>query len=253
MEKCYRRLPLTGLINARELGGYPTENGGITKYRVFIRSEVPRNLTVSDVAFLRDYGIKTSIDFRGNKEVARQPSYLKDVDWITYLRSPTFNRQVAFGSRPPEGGPPVSAFVDWGEKYVEMAENCKIWVRETLDLLLRSDGAVIYNCTTGKDRTGMISALLLGLAGVSDDDIVADYCVSQIYLTPVYIELRKAFLKQWPLEELHLTNPFFKTDPENMSALLAHFKEKYGGVTAYITDCGLSDAVQTALRRKLTI
>jgi protein-tyrosine phosphatase len=201
MNRCYRRLPLGGLYNARDLGGYPTRDGGMTKYGVFIRSEAPRDLPESDLLFLRAYGVKASVDFRGDKEVSRQPSCLDGVAGMDYFRSPTFNEQVAFGTRDKgKKGPPVSSFVDWGQKYAEMADDCRDWVREVFGILDSIDGGVLFHCTTGKDRTGVVSALLLGLAGVPEDDIVADYCISEVYLTPVYEELRAEFVKHWPSE-----------------------------------------------------
>lgn len=253
MEKCYRRLPMTGLLNARDLGGYPTYDGRITKYKTLIRSEAPMKLTEADFTFLKDYGIKTSIDFRGDREVERQPSSLKDAEWVRYVRSPTFNEQVAFGSRKKGKGPAVTAFVDWGEKYVEMAAGCKEWVRCTLELISESNGGVIYNCTTGKDRTGMISALLLGLCGVSRNDITADYCVSEVYLTPVYEELIRGFSEHWPDETVNITDPFFKTNPKNMEHLLAHFEQEYGGITGYVKSCGADGGVIESIRRKLVL
>jgi protein-tyrosine phosphatase len=59
MENFYRRLPLTGLKNARDLGGYPTRDGGATRYRTLIRSEAPLKLTEADLTFLREFGVKT--------------------------------------------------------------------------------------------------------------------------------------------------------------------------------------------------
>jgi protein-tyrosine phosphatase len=253
MENFYRRLPLTGLKNARDLGGYPTRDGGATRYRTLIRSEAPLKLTEADLAFLREFGVKTSIDFRGDREVERQPSVLKDAGWVRYLRSPTFNEQVAFTSRQTSKRPAVSSFVDWGEKYVEMAEGCRDWILTTLTLIAQSEGAVLFNCTTGKDRTGMISALLLGICGVSNDDITADYCVSEVYLTPVYEELIRTFLEYWPNETVSIADPFFRTSPKNMQRLLAHFDERYGGVEAYVRACGAGEAVLQSIRRKLIV
>lgn len=252
MASCYRRLPLQGLCNARDLGGYPTKDGGITNYGVFIRSEAPRSLTTADMSFLKDYGISKSIDFRGDKEINRQPSFLKDVRWIHYINSPTFNEQVAFGTRASGGGPPVTAFVEWGKKYIEMAEDCTGWVKQTFEIIAESTGAVHFNCTTGKDRTGVIAALLLGLSGVADEDIIADYCISQVYLTPVYEELMAAFLKHWPNEKVSLSDPFFKTDPDNMMALLQYFKSQYGGIEGYLAACGVNSDTLCLIRRRLS-
>lgn len=243
----YRRLPLEGLLNARDLGGYPVKNGGVTKYRQFIRCEAPRNLTGNDLAFLKEYGIKNSLDFRGDREVSRQPSFLHGLDWVRYHRSPTFNEQVAFGAKAADGRPPITSFVRWGEKYIQMSEDCRDWIKNTLEYLAGCDGGVMYNCTTGKDRTGIISALVLGLAGVSDEDIIADYCVSEVYLQPLYEELRKEFLSMFPLEKAELTDPFFKTDPENMTSLLRHINKKYGGIREFTSVCGLSSGAADQL------
>jgi protein-tyrosine phosphatase len=253
MERCYRRLPLEGLLNARDLGGYPTSDGRITKFRALVRSEAPQKLTEKDIAFLKDYGIKMSIDFRGDREVDRQPSVLRDAEGLNYIRCPTFNEQVAFTTRKPGKRPAVTSFVEWGEKYVEMAEGCKDWVGCTLGYIAGSEGGVLYNCTTGKDRTGLISALILGLCGVSYDDITADYCVSEVYLTPVYKELIRIFLEHWPNEKVSIDDPFFRTNPKNMEGLLRHFDNKYGGVAGYVKASGVTDDVIEAIRRKLVL
>ena len=253
MAPCYRRLPLEGLYNARDLGGYPAAGGKMTRYGVFVRSDAPLRLTEADLAYLRDFGVTLSVDFRGDREVTSEPSCLSGAaEWVTYLRSPAFNEQVAFAARARAGGPPVSTFVDWGEKYVEMAESCKAWVKSTLTYFSASGGAVLYHCTTGKDRTGIISALLLGLCGVSYEDIIADYCVSEVYLTPVYVRLADAFRRHWPRERVSLTDPFFKTAPANMAALLRHLDERYGGIPGYLADCGVPNGVSDALKDRLS-
>ena len=252
MDACYRRLPLDGLVNARELGGFPTRDGKLTKYRVFVRSEAPRTLSARDVTFLRDYGVTAAVDFRGDRETEREPSCLSDAGWLRYLRSPTFNDQVAFATRGTSAGPPVTSFVDWRVKYVEMAEDYKGWVKATLELLASADGAVLYHCATGKDRTGVITALLLGLCGVSDADIIADYCVSELYLAPVYERLIAGFKKHWPDEPVSLSDPFFRTAPENMAALLRHLNDAYGGIPDYVEACGVDRSAAGLLRRRLS-
>jgi protein-tyrosine phosphatase len=251
MAVCYRRLPLEGLYNARDLGGYPATGGKITKYGVFVRSDAPRCLTEGDLTFLKDFGVTMSVDFRGDREVVMDPSSLAEAGWVRCLRSPAFNEQVAFAAGGGRGGPPVTSFVDWGAKYVEMAEECKGWIKTTLELFGGSGGAVLYHCTTGKDRTGIISALLLGLCGVSDEDIVADYCVSEVYLRPVYERLIDGFREHRPSEAISLTDPFFKTSPGNMAALLRHLNARYGGIRGFLSACGVPDTVIETLRNRL--
>ena len=78
-----KRLPLEGLCNARDLGGFPAL-GGYTRFGVYVRSEVPRDLTEKDLAFLRAYGVTTSLDLRGPKESEDTPSRLKGAAGIDY-------------------------------------------------------------------------------------------------------------------------------------------------------------------------
>jgi len=243
----YRRLPLQGLRNARDLGGYPTHGGGVTAYAKFIRAESPKSVTKKDLEFLKSYGITDSIDFRGDAEVARSPSVLAAAPGIDYHRCSTFDRQLAFAS----GSISVGAFVDWGEKYIELVERSGAWVCDTFMVMAGASGGVIYNCTTGKDRVGVISALLLGLAGVSEGDIIADYSASEIYLVDIYEDLLSKHFARWSEEEKNLDNPFFKTEPKNMRALLGHLRGRYGGIVPYIKNCGVGDDKLSALVQKL--
>ncbi|MCL2401569.1 MAG: tyrosine-protein phosphatase [Oscillospiraceae bacterium] len=248
----YRRLPLVGLKNARDLGGHPTMGGGVTKFGRFIRCEAPRALTTDDIALIKSCGITDSIDFRGDSEVAAYPSVFASDESFIYHRCPTFDKQLAFASaNHPKNRPAMDAFVNWGEKYIELITNSKDWVRTTLGVMAQSRGGVIFNCTTGKDRVGVISALLLGLTDVAEADIIADYCVSELYLAEVYREVLAHYLKRWPGETADLSSPFFRTAPENMETLLAHIQTAYGGVAGYLESCGLTADELTLLREKL--
>jgi len=243
----YRRLPLEGLRNARDLGGYPTYDGGITRFSKFIRSESPKSVTHDDLQFLKACGITDSIDFRGDSETQRSPSVFAAAPDFIYHRCPTFDKQLAFAA----GSISVSAFVNWGDKYIELVERSRAWVCDTLTVMAGAKGGVIYNCTTGKDRTGVISALLLSLAGVSEADIIADYCVSEIYLVDIYEDLLSKHFARWSKEETNLDNPFFRTAPENMKALLDYLRDHHGGIERYVKECGVSDDVLTTLRERL--
>lgn len=244
----YRRLPFENLKNARDLGGHPTCGGGCTVWGRFIRSELPRHLSGQDLALLRRLGVSGSVDLRGDLEVEKAPSALSQVPGISYRRCPLFDAKAAAIA----GGPaPASADLAWGQAYVHMAEVQKPWVQKTLPLLAAAEGCTMFNCTTGKDRTGFLSALLLGLAGVDDRDIIADYCISQVYMFPIYREMEQFFPFKTPEGGLDLTNPFFRTAPENMEALLAHFSAAYGGVAGYVRACGVDAACIERLRRRL--
>lgn len=246
----YRRLPLTGLCNARELGGFAIP-GGTTQYGRFIRSEVPNEITKSDVEFLTRYGVKMAVDFRGVAELERMPNLLSHEVSIDFRHIPTYNSQVARGAGISRDRP----FVRWAELYIQMCDGNTDWVKSVFQTFAQARGAVVFNCTTGKDRTGIISALLLGLAGVSREDIIADYCVSEVYMHNKYLKL---FKKMPPLKEgypenleSNLSDPFFRTSPDNMRCLLDHIDKKYGGIRAYLKYCGVEADTADLVRAML--
>ena len=242
----YRRLPLDGLANARELGGFPCAEGS-TAFGKYLRSEIPARLSEGDFAFLKEYGLKTVIDFRGGEEITRTADVLAACDWITYIHLPVFDEDVVRGSAQDmlKG---MAADFSWGKHYIQMAESKKDWVKAVLDTIAGSEGVVLFHCTTGKDRTGIITAVLLGLCGVSEDDIAADYCVSEIYLREMY----KSMSKYVPVDmEMDGPNPFLSTAWENMVTLLEYVYKTYGDMAGYVRDCGITQETVDAIRGKL--
>ena len=153
-----RRLPLKGLYNARDLGGYPVAGGKQTAFGRFVRSEAPCELGEEDIQALADYGITMSMDLRSLREQSVRPSSLKDLPHMAYCSMPLL-REAAI----PDGQ--TKTFRPWGEEYIDMAEGAREWAVEALTLAAERDGAVLYHCTTGKDRTGLMSCYLLSPGG----------------------------------------------------------------------------------------
>ena len=250
---CYKRLPLTGLVNARDLGGYPTADGRVTRYRVFVRSELPRALTEADIAFLMAYGITLAVDFRGGHEVEQIPSCLHAEPWLRYVHNPLVNADAAKGSLHVDAQQRVEQFrkVDWREVYTAMADGHPDWVRTNMELAAAESGVMLYHCTTGKDRTGIFSAMLLGLCGVSREDIIADYCISQIHLHPVYRLISRGYAGFLDAEgNPNMELAFFRTSPETMDHFLRHIDRQFGSMRAYLQHCGVRDAVLDAIIAK---
>jgi protein-tyrosine phosphatase len=247
-----RRLPLESVCNARDLGGYPLAGGGRTRYGVFVRSARPCNVTEQDLKFLKEYGIKTSLDFRSVSETNKWPSTFQLTDWIDYrLKSLDVKHVIITPNN--STGIADSVFEDdehmtWPEVYIMMTEKYRPWFREIIDIAANCEGTLHYNCTTGKDRTGIVSALLLGIAGAYEEDIIADYCVSQVYLESVFRELIEDSVK-WA-SSLDMENVFFKTSPDNMYCLIKHMNEKYGGILGYIDNIGVSSKSVEKIRKK---
>ena len=236
-----RRLPLEGIFNARDLGGFCV-GAGVTKFGVFLRSDVPSYLTEEDLCFLRNYGLKNVLDLRSSEECAAVPDILCFDSSLTYINVPMYDRTAAKG--PFSGRSECKAFA-WADHYIRMSEENKSWMFDVLNSLSEAQGCTLIHCATGKDRTGLVSMALLGLCGVSDEDIIADYSVSQIYLKPVYEKLIKDGCQRT------LDDPFFGTAPENMARLLTHINSVYGDIPSYLTTCGISDKLSEILRDHL--
>ncbi len=275
-----RRLLLKDLYNARDLGGFPTADGGVTRFGIFVRSEAPCDLCQEDIDALASYGITTSIDLRGSGEKNSRPSSLKGSGVIEYIEKPLFNEAAIFddkdrdASRPGgpghhggpghggPGGPPQGGGMpnhDWGEQYKQMAEEARQWAIDVLNIAATCDGALLYHCTTGKDRTGLFTCYLLSICGVARADIAADYCVSQVYLEPVYARMRSGMMDLGPAPEGQDGGPhkmddsFFNTPAEAMLKLIDYLTENYGGVVEYLRLIGVSEETMDAIRGKFVV
>ena len=145
----------------------------------------------------------------------------------------------------------LSAFDDaffWGDEYVRMLEDNRPWAKECAEFLAAAEGTVLFHCFTGKDRTGILAALILGVCGVSPEDIAADYRVSQIYLRPVYRWMRENIPDFAARKE---NAPFFSTAGENILAVCDHLENEYGGAERFLRECGVGADTLDALRRRM--
>jgi protein-tyrosine phosphatase len=131
--------------------------------------------------------------------------------------------------------------------YQGMAEDARQWAVEVLTLAAENEGALLYHCTTGKDRTGLLTCYLLSIAGVAAPDIVTDYCVSQVYLRPTYEKLLASGMGHFGND---LSAPFFQTPPEAMQALLDYLDKTYGGVVPFLREIGVTEDTMARIRAK---
>ena len=249
--KYYKRLPLEGMSNCRDLGGYPSKFGGITNFGVFLRSEAPVRLSENDVEFLKSYGVTKSLDFRGEGDLKVFPSSL-DTEGVRYIHMPMFGRADAMGFDS-KGVDPSEGFTGWGRSYVEWLETYKGWIHDVFRELATTEGVCHYNCNAGKDRTGIISALALSIAGVEISDIAFDYCISRTMLKPRFEQLSAQwgdYLKD-KNGELVTTHPFLYTPREAMYQMFRHINRKYINTEAYLRSCDISDKEILEIRLKL--
>ena len=242
-----RHLDIEGAYNIRDLGGYPSAEGGRTRWGVLLRADGLQGLPVRSQAALIDYGIRTVIDLRRSDAIQVAPNPFFGSEEVTYYH------QNLMGDAPLDQTEESADPADVVERNLEMY---KSWLDkrpaqfyETLATLAQPDARpALFHCATGKDRTGVVSALLLGLAGVPEETIVDDYALSARFLVRRRLDARPELVDSgytWRDYQREVC------PPEIMLRVLDHLKERYDGVEGYARTTGLSseqiDTLQSAL------
>ncbi|MBQ3276039.1 MAG: tyrosine-protein phosphatase [Oscillospiraceae bacterium] len=242
-----RRYGMESIHNLRDLGGYAAR-GGVTRFGVFFRSDLPWFLTDEDKNRIRALGVAIDLDLRDVEESVPMRDELQDVPGIEYIQIPMKNVRKAAVRDRPDGRSAFDPEFFWGDEYIRMLESNHAWAKYCVELLAGADRPVLFHCFTGKDRTGILAALALGGCGVSDKDIAADYSLSQIYLTDVYSWMRENIDD---FREAGEKSPFFSTDAANILALLTHIRREYGGIVPFLRECGVGGDTLEALCQRL--
>lgn len=236
-----RRLAVEGLSNCRDLGGFPCPDGR-TRFGVFLRSEAPCGLTEDAVAALKAYGLTESFDLRGEPETLWRPSSLEQA--LPYRRISLSGGAETFEKK----NLPQGEF-SWDKVYIKRALEHRDWFREAFTACAEAEGMVLFHCTTGKDRTGILTCCLLGAVGVSREDIAADYCLSEVYLQKMFAGMRDGSLSIRK-EPSQYEEYVFHTPFEAMTKFYDFLTENYGSVTGYLKDIGVTDHAIRKLKNK---
>ena len=184
-----RRLPLSGSFNTRDLGGFAAAGCRTTCWFKLYRSDSPAGLTAEDWEYLTDRGLCAVVDLRGKRETAARP--VRTPAGVIYQPLPLRFHGKDLSVRGEAGIPHRAdgsvALDDILEAlipdYAKTFQFSLAAVVQILHFLLEKlpHGGVLFHCSAGKDRTGIVAATVLFLCGVATDDIVADYAVSEIY------------------------------------------------------------------------
>jgi protein-tyrosine phosphatase len=226
-----RLLPLEGVLNAHELGGYPVM--GRTKRvkgGLLYRSGELYGGTEGDRRFLENLGIKTVVDFRSEEERKAFPEIMpKTVERVVELPIDAGNLMGAVFSA--DGGwtyPPTAAeaVADMEKLYTALPEEAIPKYRVLFSLLADPENTpLLFHCTAGKDRTGLAAALLLHALGADIETIFVDYLFSAVCLRSRYqgkAEVGPNMIPYWTVQESYLKTAFEKI-------------KDYGGMDRYIS------------------
>lgn len=198
-----RHLNLAGASNFRDLGGYPTSDGRIVRWRQIFRSNHLGHLTDDDISVMRGLGVRSAFDFRGTEERAAALCGMPEIAVHSLPVEPTVVaalRAIAAGGTPLSTDHAVEVMRDSYRSYVQ--KNTQHF-RTLFVHLLEDRAPLVIHCTAGKDRTGFACALVLHTLGVSGDTISEDYL---------------------------LTNRFYRRDPSSSSDLSDDVRQVLGSV-----------------------
>lgn len=239
-----RLIPLDGTHNMRDLGGYPRRGGGITAWRALLRADGLHRMTAASIETLAEMGIATIVDLRGSRELGLHPNPFSAHPSIAYRNIPLFDALAPIPTADP-------AF-DMASRYRQAVDRCGDRIAEVLTVIAdAAAGAVVFHCTAGKDRTGIIAALLLLIAGVPDECIVEDYALTATMAGALLIQLRDAALAGGATAEG--IGRILASDAETMRQLLGHIQVAHGGIEAYLSQIGLSETTVSGLLRRLVV
>lgn len=196
------------------------------------RSDVIAEMTREDEAMLKAKGMTTVIDLRNEDEVTKHPCALKDKADFEYHNFP-----IAEGAMPPPSLEKVPC------SYMRIAGSMNVGA--VFNTIAHAREGVIFGCTAGKDRTGVVTAVLRLLAGDEDETIIKDYAVSREY--------NKKRLEAFLAEHPEFDRSVIMAQEVSMERFLELFRERYVSAEDYLQGLGLDDKEIQAIRDKLTV
>lgn len=230
-----RQLPLAGCPNFRDLGGYPAAGGGQVAWRRLYRSGSLARLTYEDHYLFLGLGIKTVLDLRSTAE--QQVSDTFGDAAVNYYRLP-LTTSAPSDEDPAEWAGPKQVAKRYLRMVLEGAEALAGVVQ-----VLCTPGALpaVVCCSVGKDRAGIVAALVLGFLEVPEEFIVADYALSQEPMS----RLRRQLAAEHPVldEEFRRYGSVFRADPAAISGFLHELRQVFGSPQQLARSLGIDSSI----------
>ena len=218
--------------NFRDLGGYYSSFGGHVKEEALYRSNSLAMLSDDDIKLILEKGIRTAIDLRTDFEIYRGQSRLSGVEGVGYYKVSLIDNVHSQDHKTFEKNMPKSM----AELYKNLLDNSSQSIVKVFDIILEnSDKAVVFNCTAGKDRTGVIAALILDLLRVGREDIVEDYTITEQLMEPVVAKVIEDYNRATGRT---MPNYLFESKKESIEEFLDHLDNQYGSAKEYLVKNG---------------
>lgn len=267
-----RRIPISGLYNCRDLGGYLTADGRMTKWGLIYRSDAPDHLDSSDWTYLKNMKLSSVIDLRSPAEIELNPDiavgekhhYNFDPHALVARKaSETPSDSSNKDKRKVEKLVELSQTKEGQEKLIQMQQQMVGQMRELvlsekaqkaytdfLQVLLRAEVPDLFHCQGGKDRTGWAAAIILGLLGVAKETIYADYFLTEQYNRPRN-DKRMTIYKKYTDDSfvLDYLASLQQTKAAYLDSAFQAMEEAYGTMENYAIEAlGMTDALIEKLK-----
>jgi protein-tyrosine phosphatase len=238
-----RALMLEGSSNIRDMGGYTTRNGKVTRWKTIMRSGSMDKLTPDSQQRLVEHGVKYIVDLRATWEAQKFPNVFAGSTLIAYHSCPVISSN--------DMDKMLEGITTLADMYTTILEQCQEQIKTVLEIIAEQlpNGTVLFHCWAGKDRTGIIAALLLALAGVPAEIIASDYALTEGLLAERIAEWRADAIQSG--RNMERFEEDVSSRPETILATLDYLELRLGGVEAYLRAIGLSDATIEGLRTYL--
>jgi len=236
-----RHLPLEGTYNVRDVGGYATTDGRTIRWRTLLRGDSLHRLTTEGQATLIDAGLRTAIDLRRDRELAEAPNVFAASPQVHYVN-------IALIDNAPTPGAEAAEPRSLADIYARILETAHPQLRAIIATLGAPEAfPALVHCTAGKDRTGIVIALLLGLAGVPVETIAADYALSAAYLEGGFVaEMRARIVADGGDWETY--QPLMASPHALMLGTMTALIERSGSIAAYLREIGVPEDQIEAVR-----
>jgi protein-tyrosine phosphatase len=239
-----RHIPLESALNFRDVGGYRTAEGRLVRWRRLFRAGGLSQLTDADLAVLGDLGIATVVDLRSTAEwgMGRFPHETFPVSFhhlpiVEEILDPTRYDL-------PQGM--------MAARYRDYAREGGAMIARAISIVADpANHPVVVHCMAGKDRTGVVVALVLSLLGVDDETVAEDYALSATAMGALRERARVA-VPDFAARPPELTDEVFSARPETMLSLLAALRDEHGSIEDYVVSAGVERAAVQTLRAALT-
>jgi protein-tyrosine phosphatase len=243
-----RVITLGAVHNFRDLGGYPTEDGRVTRWRTLFRADGLHRLADDDLEVVRALGIHTVIDLRTHLELAERGTFPVDDHPVAFHHLPVIDVTWDPGEVTDPSAPHADFLL---EKYLEMLDMGEPALAEAFRVLA-VPGALpaVFHCAAGKDRTGLLAALVLSAVGVSDEDVVRDYALTEAAMVRMFAWFEE-HNPEWVRRVEAQPSAFMSAAPGAMEGVLSLIRDVHGSTQDYLSTLGVSSVVLADLEDAL--